>query len=179
MDKEANFSISIQEGKLEISGSEAFVREQINNFKELILETMQNLPTARYHPPPPPPPPGEGPGTGMAAETNPYPNVIAIHDDAIKILKSIPGKRKAEKTVNAALLYLVGKGIKGEETAFFEEIRKVCKDHACLDTPNFSKTLKGTKEWLIIGGSGKKQTAKLSHPGRTKAQELASELNKS
>jgi hypothetical protein len=177
MEKEASFSISIQEGKVEISGSEAFVREQIENFKELILETTKRLQTAQQQIPPPPPPPGGGVGPRIVLGTNQYPNVIAIHDDQIKILKPIPGKKKAEKTVNAALLYLVGKGIKGEETALFEEIRMVCKDHACLDAANFAATLKGAKEYLIVGGSGKKQTAKLSHPGCTKAQELASELN--
>jgi hypothetical protein len=172
MDKEASFIISIQEGRVEIAGSEGFVREQIENFKQLILETMKRLQAGQ-------PPPGAGSGAGILPGTNQYPNVIAIQDDAIKILKPPPGRKKAEKTVNVALLYFVGKRIKGEETALFEEIRKVCRDHVCLDNANFATTLKGAKEYLITGGSGKKQTVELSHPGLSKARELASELNKS
>ncbi|MEE8121879.1 MAG: hypothetical protein V3T55_10140, partial [Anaerolineales bacterium] len=86
-------------------------------------------------------------------------------------------KSGAEKAVNAALVYLYAKNVKGQEEALFKEIRELCKDHGCLDSANFASNLKSEKRYFIIGGSGKKQTAKLTQPGKTKAAALVEELN--
>jgi hypothetical protein len=179
MDSEAKVSVSLREGKIEICGSEAFVKEQLDRFQDLIDGKLSALPAT-------PPidvsnnsaPPAQD-SKVFASKGNKYPNLIAIDDDEIKILKSIPGNSKAEKMVNAALLYLVGTGIKGESSAPCSKIRELCKHHSCLDVKNFASKLKGAKEWLIISGSGKSQTAKLTHPGNTKAHTMAAELNQS
>ena len=178
MDNEAKVSISLREGKIEICGSESFVKEQLDRFKELIDGKLSALPAM---PLPPMTPPPANSSTGASLQNPPqgstYPNVIAIEEDDIRILKAIPGKTKAEKTVNAALLYLIGIELKGQSSATFSKIRDICKHHSCLDAPNFSKAIKGAKELFIVSGSGKSQTAKLTHPGSKKANQLATDLN--
>lgn len=178
MQEKARISVSLREGKIEIEGSESFVKEQLERFQDLIDGKLSALPAA--------PLPPAGPGTPLvgpvtppppASQDNPYPNVIAIEGDEIKILKAIPGKNKAEKSVNVALLTLVGAGLKGETTVPFSKIREACKHHSCLDAANFSSIMNREKELLIISGSGKSQAAKLTHPGTNKANELAAELN--
>jgi hypothetical protein len=176
MEHEARISVSLREGKIEICGSEKFVKEQLDRFQDLIDGKLSALPAT----PPATVPSHSSVGntaTACSNQENTYPNVIAIEDDEVRILKTIPGKNKAEKMVNVALLYLVGAGIKGDAITPFSKIRETCKHHSCLDAPNFSKALKAAKEWFIISGTGKSQTAKLTHPGNTKAHELANELN--
>lgn len=178
MQEKARISVSLREGKIEIEGTEAFVKEQLARFQDLIDGKLSAL-SASPLPPASPGTPVVGPGIPPppAPQDNPYPNVIAIEENEIKILKAIPGKNNAEKSVNVALLFLIGAGLKGETTVPFSEIREACKYHSCLDARNFSATMNRTKEFFIVSGSGKSQTAKLSHPGSTKANELATELN--
>jgi hypothetical protein len=181
MQEKARISVSFREGKIEIEGSESFVKEQLDHFQDLIDGKLSALPAA--------PLPPTGPGTPLGgsltpptpptppSQDNPYPNVIAIEEDEIKILKAIPGKKKAEKCVNVALLTLVGAGIKNETTVSFSKIREACKYHSCLDASHFSEIMSRAKELFIITGTPKSQFAKLSHPGIKKANELAAELN--
>lgn len=180
MEEQAKVSVSLREGKIEICGTETFVREQLDRFQELIDGKLSSLPVVPVAPVAPStlaPQPNPEPNNSTTNATNPYPYVIAIEEDGIKILKAIPGGKKSEKMVNAALLYLVGVGLKGEVTASYTDIRELCKHHSCLDAPNFAKAMKGAKQYFIVAGSGKSQTAKLTHPGQTKAHELAAELN--
>lgn len=173
---QAHISISIQEGKIDISGPEEFVQKQIDNFKTLI----QKLLTL-----PPKPPDGAIRGASAGADSpgvhkgTGWDKVIAFDDDKIKVLKTPPGAKKREKTINMALIYLHAKGIKGEESATSEEIRSACKDHGCLDIANFAKTLKTQKENLLVSGSArsKNQSFKLTVPGKDKAAGLVAELN--
>lgn len=178
MQEQAKVSVSLREGKIEISGSESFVKEQLDRFKDLIDGKLSALPAAPLSfTAPATSPDGVEIPPSTPTQDNTYPNVIAIEEDEIKILKAIPGNNKAEKTVNVALLCLVGAGIKGDMTVPFSLIRAVCKHHSCLDSSNFSSTMKAEKGLFILSGSGKSQTAKLTHPGTTKAHELAAELN--
>ena len=181
MEDKARVIISLSEGKIDVSGSEKFVREQLDRFKDLIDKKLSAVPVHAPQVPPSIQPP-QIPGSNVirppvVTGDNAYPNVIDIHNDEIKILR-IAGSKKADKTINIALLYLLAKRQKGEHTATFKEISSVCKDHACLDQTNFSSTIKSDKESFIIGGSRRKQHAKLTTPGLKKAKDLASELNK-
>lgn len=173
----AKIRVSLREGLLEIEGSEDFVSKQIENLKDLITK----LPDAPL-PPAKPATPANGqtppPSTATLSEdAAKYVNIIAVEGDVVKILKDLPGSDKAKKTVSAALLYLLGKNFSGTEEAPFKELRKVCKDHGCLDESNFAGIIKDQKEWLIVLGSGKSQTAKLTVPGKKAAIALADSLN--
>ncbi|MDA2928900.1 hypothetical protein MYX84_02955 [Acidobacteria bacterium AH-259-O06] len=178
MTQSAKIVVSVRDGLLEISGSEDFVRDQLENFNDLIMKHLYNmLKSAQPSIFPSPQPALEQEVQGDAWKSVSYHKVIAFEGDEIKILKNIPGKSEAEKAVNAALLYLYAKNVKGQEEALFKEIRELCKSHGCLDSANFASNLKSEKQYFIIGGSGKKQTAKLTQPGKTKAAALVGQLN--
>ncbi len=166
---------------MEIEGSEDFVSKQIENLKDIITK----LPSAT-----PPPAPvfqaqtqltnGQTTSTVVAAlsqDAAKYVNVISVDNGVVKVLKGIPGADNAKKMINAALLYLFGKNLAGQEEASFKELRQVCKDHGCLDETNFAKKLKVEREWIIVTGGGKSQVAKLTVPGKRQAQTLADQLN--
>lgn len=176
MDKYARISVSAKDGKIEISGSEDFVREQVMNFRDFI---MKNQEVISVHPSAPPTSNPEIIESETLEEdsSTEYKNVIAFDGEEIKILKDIPGESLSDRMVNAALIYLFAKIINNkEETAYFSEIRQVCKDHACLNASNFSTVLKKQKNFFLINGSGKSMNAKLTHPGRKQAEELVKEL---
>lgn len=179
MEEKAKVSISLTKGELEIIGSENFVKEQLDRFKDLINMKLSAVPVT-------PAISQSSTSTPKSSEDkvqqlpstreNPYPKVIALEEDQVRLLK-IFGKNKPEKTINVALLYLLAKSLTGDEIASFSEIRGVCENHACLDSSNFARTLKKDKQVFIIDGSGKSQTAKLTQPGLKKAKELAGKLN--
>ncbi len=178
MTQSAKIVVSVRDGLLEISGSEDFVRDQLGKFNDSIMKHLSNM--LKFAQPSifsSPPPALDQEVQGDAWKAVSYHNVIAFEGDEIRILKNIPGKSEAEKAVNAALLYLYAKNVKGQEEALFKEIRELCQGHGCLDSANFASNLKSEKRYFIIGGSGKKQTAKLTQPGKTKAAALVNELN--
>lgn len=179
MEEKAKVSISFTKGELEITGSENFVKEQLDRFKDLINVRLSAVPVtpAISQSSISTPKPSEDkvqqlPPTGE----NPYPKVIELYDGQIKLIK-ISGKEKPEKTINVALLYLLAKSLTEDKIARFSEIRGVCKHHACLDPKNFATILKRAKQLFIFDGSGKNQTARLTQPGLIKAKELAEKLN--
>lgn len=179
MEEKAKVSISFTKGELEIIGSENFVKEQLDRFEDLINMKLSAVPVT-------PAISQSSTSTPKSSEDkvqqlpstreNPYPKVIALEEDQIRLLQ-ISGKDKPKKTINIALLYLLAKSLTGDKIANFSEIREVCKHHACLDPKNFATILKRAKQLFIIGGKGKNQTAKLSQPGLTKAKELAEKLS--
>ena len=181
----AKIRVSLREGLLEIEGSEEFVSKQIENLKDVIIK----FPSSGLPPNTSParPPAGEGgngqPLTGAPLnrtdEASKYVNVISVDSNVVKILKDIPGANDSQKMVNAALLFLFGKSLIGQDEAPFKELRQVCKDHGCLDEANFSAKLKAQREWINVIGSGKSKIAKLTVPGKKQAQSLADQLNPS
>jgi hypothetical protein len=173
MDEQARISVSLREGKLEIAGSEAFVKEQLDRYDDVIRGRLASVS------PDTTPNSGDEPPTAAIESVggNPYPNVIAVEGDEIRILKTVPGRNKAEKTVNIALLFLLASGLSGKQDATYDQIRDMCQHHSCLDSGNFAKTMNKAKEYFIITGSGRGHRAKLSHPGQQKAKELAVDLN--
>ncbi len=179
----AKIRVSLREGLLEIEGSEEFVSKQIENLKDVITK----LPSTHQAPIPPivPPPIAQTPnGTANGdaaliptADAAKYENVISVAGGVVKVLKDIPGNSKAEKTANAALLYLFGKNLLSQEQATFSEIRQVCKEHAILDGPNFAGAIKDQKEWFIVTGGRKSEVAQLTKPGKKQAQSVVDSLN--
>jgi hypothetical protein len=170
---EAKIRISMIQGTFELEGSEAFVSAQIEKFADVIKASL----SAPY-PTPVNPNPGSGiPSNPMIATFPTTPQdlaeVFAANENGVQILKDVPGDSKPEKTVNAAKLYLFGlQALKQRDTALFEEIKSVCKIHGFYDSGNMAAYLKDDQESFIFGGSGKKQTLKLTVPGTKSAGKL-------
>jgi hypothetical protein len=179
----AKIRVSLREGLLEIEGSEDFVSKQIENLKEVITKLpSSHIPLVHPHATPPSPATGNGqPPADLTAKPTEdaakYENVISVAGGVVKVLKDIPGDSKAEKSANAALLYLFGKNLLTQEQATFSEIRQVCKEHACLDGANFAGSIKDQKEWFIVTGGRKSEVAQLTKPGKKQAQSVVDSLN--
>jgi len=176
---QAKVQISLRDGILELQGSEKFVSAQLAILQPLIDSAFKNPPapqqftvssanqtTSQSSPT------GDN-ASGLSA----YENIFAEADGKIQILKTLPGGKKANKTVNGALLLAFANTLIGNSTTPYGDVRDLCSSHACLDSGNFSKTMKGQKELFIISGSGSSQTIKLTVPGKKRAEELAKQLN--
>ncbi|KGD64034.1 hypothetical protein Y5S_02802 [Alcanivorax nanhaiticus] len=185
---EAKLHLSLEEGVFEISGSELFVSQQIENFKDIILEALQSknkpsqdLPRHNddFVPPPPAEPLAPGEKSEHGFDNKSFPRVLHIEDKDVKIIKRMPGTNNAKKSVNTALAYLWGKRSVGVEGVSFQEIRDLCEQQGCLDSKNFSATLQGAREYLIIDGKkgSSSKTCKLTLPGVERAEELLEDLN--
>jgi hypothetical protein len=190
---DARFHIELNTGTFDVSGSEEFVREQMQQHGEVIqalLDKLRQSPAGTLRPPT-----AQTPETEALGDTRPaasegnsaigtgsdasevYPNVFSISEGEIRIISDLPGKGNAEQSVNVALLYLLAKESLGAKRATFKEIQEVCKTHACLDTPNFAKVIRAAKKELNVYGSRGSMEAELTHPGRRVAQTLAQQLN--
>lgn len=185
---EAKLHLSLEDGVFEISGSELFVSQQIENFKEIILEALQNRkgeslddvaePTNGQKPPPADPIP-EGGKSEQGFDKKSFPRVLHIEDKDVKIIKKMPGTNNAKKSVNTALAYLWGKRSVGVEGISYQEIRDLCQQQGCLDSANFAAHMKNAREYIIIEGKkgSSAKTCKLTLPGVERAEELLEDLN--
>ncbi|MGG2396773.1 hypothetical protein ACJRW5_07460 [Pseudomonas sp. SH1-B] len=184
---EARFHLSIRDGVFEITGSEGFVSEQINSFKEAILDTLTrrtvDAPIVGHQPSPPCPqllleaPAEEEPASANPSDT--YNRVLHMEGDQVRVLKRIPGGTLAKKTVNAALVYLWGKRSLGINEVPMQEIRQLCQEQSCLDASNFAGILKNAKEFILLDGKkgSSSKTCKLTIPGVEEAGKLLAQLN--
>lgn len=171
--------ISLQVGVVSLSaeGSEAFVREMLAVWNDLVQTSPANTkPTATATPQ------GDqvGKDTGTASVTGivKFGNVFDSVDGRLKIIADIPGKSNAEKTRNIALLLLYGHLLLGTEQVASEAIRQACVDQGCYDSTNFASYLKGLKSRVVMNTkSGGGYDVKLTAPGRKDAKELVEALN--
>lgn len=184
---EAKLHLSLEDGVFEISGSELFVSQQIENFKEIILEALQNRrgepedavkPESPKNPPAADPIP-EGAKSEHGFDKKSFPRVLHIEDKDVKIIKKMPGANNSKKSVNTALAYLWGKRSVGVEGISYQEIRDLCQHQGCLDSGNFASSMKNAREYIIIEGKkgSSAKTCKLTLPGVERAEELLEDLN--
>jgi hypothetical protein len=190
----ASFSFSFTEGTLQIEGSELFVSQQVEAFREKILEalsgmdqlpvTISQLPGAPFAPiaktGPSPKFDEQSVDTKINEPSNPFPRVLDVMSGKIKITTSIKCKTTSEKVINLILAYLWAKErLINEPTAEYKELRDLCEEHACLDSSNFSSTLTSKKHLILIDGSkgSSAKTCKLTYPGREAAEEILDQLN--
>lgn len=171
------FTISLKDGILEFEGSEKFVTEQLKRFDGIINEMMSKPVKPLNLSPKPQGDANFNSKNGVGDEG--LENVIQKIGEEIKIAVVIPGDNNVQKTKNAALLYLYGKkvyfGVDSEVD--FNEISKVCKDHGCFDSKNFSKHMKSAKPSIVVTGKGKKQKASLTPSGEKEVKKLINEIN--
>lgn len=183
---EAKFHLSLQDGVFEISGSELFVSQQIENFKEIIQDALQtrkdelnvnlieedgSTPAAK--------PIENGEKSEKGFDKKSFPRVLHIEDQAVKIIKMMPGANTAKKAINTALAYLWGMRSVGVDSVSYQEIRDLCQEQGCLDSGNFSSQMKSAREHIIIEGKrgSSAKMCKLTLPGVERAEELLEDLN--
>ncbi|AZZ94462.1 hypothetical protein EUZ85_28625 [Hahella sp. KA22] len=184
---EAKLHLSLEDGVFEISGSELFVSQQIENFKDIILEslhsrkhyTIETNQLTKESAPPAAEPLAEGAKSEHGFDKKSFPRVLHIEGKNVRIIKKMPGSTSSKKSINTALAYLWGKRSVGEEGISYQEIRDLCQQQGCLDSANFSATIKGAREYIIIEGKkgSSAQTCKLTLPGVERAEELLEDLN--
>ena len=147
---EARVRVSLTDGVLEFEGPEHFVAGLVEKFTGVIQAALTGEP-----------PDAAPPAPGVALT-----DVFAATDNGVQILRALPGSTRAERTVNLAKLYLYGlQALKQRDTALFAEIGRVCRAHGCFDSHNMAAYLKGDRASFVFGGTGKRQTLKLSVPG--------------
>jgi hypothetical protein len=184
---EAKLHLSLEDGVFEISGSELFVSQQIENFKDIILEALQskgntsppNPSDSKFEDFPAVDPLPLGSKSEHGFDSKSFPRVLHIEDKDVKIIKKMPGTNNAKKSVNTALAYLWGKRSVGVDEVSSQEIRDLCQHQGCLDSANFSATMQGAREHIIIEGKKGSSTKiyKLTLPGAERAEELLEDLN--
>lgn len=178
MESKNNASVSVRDGAVEVSGSEEFVAAQLEKLQpwlDKILNEAAGMemksPAVRQRVVSTPIAPAVG------AANNQFENVLAIEDERVSVLQIPTSSKKSEQAVTTALIYLWGKSQIGTLDVPFSEIREVCRQHGCLDESNFASHLKAAKTDLIISGSGKSQTARLTIPGQRRALAMIEQLN--
>lgn len=184
---EAKLHLSLEDGVFEISGSELFVSQQIENFKEIILEALQSRKAESgsideatiEREPPAAAPIAEGEKSEHGFDKKSFPRVLHIEDKEVRIIKKMPGTNNAKKSVNTALAYLWGMRSVGVEGISYQAIRDLCQQQGCLDSANFAAHMKNAREYIIIDGKkgSSAKTCKLTLPGVERAEELLEDLN--
>jgi hypothetical protein len=166
----ARVFVSVQEGRVEIEGSEEFVRDQLVQLQEVITQIASS---------------GKSQESDLGAVPHANPHKFSslgkyaklyntTANGKIELLKDLPGSNMAHKTVSAALLVSYANSLLGADQTPLELIRTTCKEHACHDSNNFSATIKREKELFVHSGSS---TIRLSDAGRQLAQNLAEQLS--
>jgi hypothetical protein len=177
---DAKVRVSLKDGLIEIEGDELFVEKQLDAFGELIRAALSRTPKA-------PLAPDDEPAAdknikspaARQPDKNSYPYVFDFTDDKVTVvIERIPGETDKDKMVNASLLCIFGHEALGQQEVSFDALKELCEQHKCLITAKFSQYLKEEGRYFLFGGTPRKQTAKLSVPGRDKAKTLAAELNK-
>ena len=167
----ARVVVSARDGIVEIEGSELFVSDQLSRLKTVICQVVSS--SAKWRNTNEATSPGKS-TTAAPQELEKYANLYTQADGKVRLLKDLPGTNMANRTVNAALLVAHANALMGAEQTTFDTIRKVCKEHACHDSNNFSATLKREKELFVHSGS---LHITLSPAGRERAAFLAGQLN--
>lgn len=169
--------VNLREGTFSLSGTESFVEKHMQELKELIEKGVSNINSPSYaHTIPTQSCDTKDPMNsviqpGKMASNKYIDNGVYYIDDTtgeIQILKTVPGKGKAAKAQNVALILLYAKN----DIVNSSEIIKHCTEQACFDQGNFSATFKKKDGCFIRQGNGQNWTLKLTIPGKEKAVAL-------
>jgi hypothetical protein len=179
---ETRIRISLKEGVFELTGSETFVSQQIENFKTAITASLTQI--QQECAAPAPMPEDKSPAVAPAATKDgvmDFPNVLHIEGEKVTLLKTMPGSTKSKRAVSTALVYLWGKQSVGVENVTFKELRDLCKQQGCLDEGNFANQMTSAKPEIVIDGTrgSSLKVCKLTRPGIDAAWALLKELNES
>ncbi|RIE08498.1 hypothetical protein SMC3_08640 [Candidatus Cryosericum hinesii] len=181
-DNEVRMSLVLGNCSLEVSGSEAFVREQAQWFGAL-MSSRQDAESCSN---------GEVPQSGdsipdstnlpapvnMGQVNNPFPRVFHLASGKVQLLlkKAPGGKAKQSQMRSLALLYLLAKDLQGVANVDWSEVKSLCVAYACLDESNFAEVFADPSTFVVSGKRGSR-TAFLTVLGKGEAEALAKQLN--
>ena len=192
MTEKAKFKYSAQEGVLELEGSEEFVTQHFESLTDLIRVISRHVVVEQHHQESVTDTSGlekrlsassdiKEENTSQTSQTvadvqkegiAQYPNYFSEINGNLKIVAEIPGTSVKSKMTNAAILFCYGSKLLGDEMVASKDIRVVCEEHGCLDSPNFSKVFSDKTIFLSDGVKGGNKNVKLTFQGEKKAREL-------
>jgi hypothetical protein len=201
MENNQNYArFKISENELEISGPVDFVRDQLQDSKNIIdffaesikhkiaSKTLQSLSNSKEIPQLPTSSITENIEAGLKGPDdyaefvevkesdtilNKYSEVLAKNGGKLQILVDIPGNSQPIRMINIILIYLYWKlKTYSIEKISFGDLRAVCEMHGDLDAKHFAAYMKKYKKWFLIDGSGKSLSAKITIPGMKEAERL-------
>lgn len=175
--EETLIQINLSEASFTIKGAEDFVSKylpEIQAFLTSNLNAVQAIKTVQAHVDP-----VTIVSNADAVIGNPKNKYIDAgiyyvdtEDNSIHILKNVPGKTKATKSRNIALIALYAKNDKISNM----DIIDLCIKHACYDAPNFSSAFKSKDGIFIRKGDGRNWTLELTIPGKAAAEKILDEM---
>ncbi len=171
---QTHVTVNLKEGSFSIAGTESFVQQNIENLKIFIKDNMNeikmNVPVITNQ--------CSSANTVEILPQNPEQNTDKYQEKGIyfidketgeiQILKNIPGKNKANKSRNVALILLYAKN----DVINGSDIKKHCVEQACYDQANFASWFKKKDGCFIRQGNGQSWTLRLTIPGKEEAVAL-------
>lgn len=107
-----------------------------------------------------------------------FEDVIAMENGTFQVLVSIPGSTESKKIVNITLMYLWVKAKTNTESVNASELKKIFELHGLDQSNHFSKYIKNNKKFFITNGSGHNWTIKATVPALKEAEILLNNLKK-
>ncbi len=103
--------------------------------------------------------------------------LFLLHDGQTRPIYKISTTKKAKAQIQLTLLTALEHAVSNGKFEFgIEEIRQRCKDHKCLDIPNFSSIFK--KNQNLFKDMVDQEHVELSPEGKTELSEVITEMSK-
>lgn len=167
MDNLYSISANLSEKSFSVSGSEEFINKYVDFFLDKFTLTVEDRDYKDIN--------NVSHKNGMN-DGNKYiqAGIYSIDDDGeVNIHKKVPGKDKAEKTRNIALIVLYAKN----EKIVGSQLKNLCEKQSCYDNTNFAKTFERDIENFIKKKvSAKQWTIDLTVNGKYSAEKLLDEM---
>lgn len=179
MTEKAKFRYSVQDGVLELEGSEEFVSKHFESLTDIVRVMARHLAVEQKNEPivttgdiPSSSDAESASGSTSSESIASYPAVYSEINGKLKLVAEIPGSTKQLQMKNAALLYCYGASLLGDEQVPSKVIRETCEEHGCIDSANFSRIFDDKTVFLSDGVKGGTKQIKLTFQGCKKAKEL-------
>lgn len=179
MTERAKFRYSVQDGVLELEGSEEFVSKHFESLTDIVRVMARHVTVEQKNEPIITPSDlafssDSEPSSGSTSSESiaSYPAVYSEINGKLKLVSEIPGATKQLQMKNAALLYCYGAALLGDEQVTSKVIRTTCEEHGCIDSNNFAKIFDDKTVFLSDGVKGGIKQIKLTFQGKKNAKEL-------
>lgn len=171
--------VNLKEGSFTITGSEVFVEKHIEKLKTYIESNIKSIPLVSSTPAIRTECESDSDTSKTVSETPAFINkfidnaVYYIDENGeVNILKKVPGKNKASKSRNIALILLYAKN----DIVNSSEIKKHCLNESCYDQSNFSAMFKKKDNSFIRKGNGRNWSLQITKPGKAEAESLLEDM---